>query len=225
MKSHANAILGLENKPIFVTQSTRISYTMSALLTKSLLGAAALLCASLLSAQTIVADPELDSDLRSELENSSINSILNGIANGNGSTNADVSIQQVGDNNQAMIQALSTSPGQRNQVELFQLQNANEAMIRLNGNNNDFSLVQNGEGNIYDGQLRANGAQVEIIQDGSLNLIEQDAVLQENARMQIQQSGIGNELDADNFSGSIQVRQTGGARATLTEIVPSSPRG
>ena len=198
---------------------------MIKLLTPSLICAAAFLLAGSLSAQTIVSDPELDSDLRSEAENSSINSILNGIANGSTSLNADVNILQVGNNNQAVIQALSNTPGQHNQVELYQLQNANNAMIRISGDNNEFSLVQNGQANSYDGRLTADGASVDIIQNGDLNLIEQNAILQDGAQMQIQQNGNGNELDANNFTGSIQVRQSGGARATLTEIVPSTPRG
>lgn len=170
------------------------------------------------------ADPLLmSSDEQSEVDNQlSLMAARRGSTIGN-----EVNLTQVGDNNAALVDLRSTGIDPST-VQITQGTNAtaasNNATLNLLGNGNNFSLTQDGSGNVYNGDLQANRANLTILQQGDANAINQEAILSDDVNMTIRQLNGGNTLNADGYNQSIQVTQSGNANATLREIVPATPR-
>lgn len=139
-------------------------------------------------------------------------------------TDADVDVIQVGDLNRAELQLLSQG-GAASEATIVQAGagnapvNENVVELVLSGSGNAFSIVQQGDRNVYVGDVRAADATIDVLQRGDLNNIQQDVDLANGAGLILQQEGDGNQLNADDYRGMsgrvITVRQTGGAQATL----------
>ncbi len=186
---------------------------------------AGLLLAQTLQAQSTPADPELNDDLRDSYENAELRARLNTLSSARSIGPSDVMIMQVGSGHEAFVQTRALTGAEPTQVEIMQGGGvSNEAALQLIGDGSEVSVTQNGTANVYNGALRADDAEVTIVQDGNFNEMSQRATLTEGTEMELIQQGDNNVLNADDFSTRIRVTQTGGARATLTEIVPGNPR-
>ena len=181
------------------------------------------LCAQDGGTTEVDTDPEEEFDLRTEYENSRNYSLLQELSTGGDLP--QVQVLQVGDFNEATLLLTSTGSGDASAAAAAQLGNGNEAQLELQGDATTFALTQRGDDNLYSGELQAaDGASVEVLQEGSGNVLLQDATLDAGATQEYFQLDDNNQLDASDYSGPVRVVQTGGASATLTEIVPNGGR-
>lgn len=144
-------------------------------------------------------------------------------------TEADVDVVQVGEGNTADLQLFSTGL-QNSTATVVQAGpgnptapvSNNSVALELRGSGNDFSIVQQGNQNVYNGNVTATGADVSVLQRGNDNKIQQTVRLADDAGLILQQEGDGNRLDAGEYEGmpgkQITVRQSGGAQATLRNL-------
>lgn len=177
------------------------------------------------AAQSTPSDPELNADLRGDYENAVLRDRLNSLSSARIAGPNDVMITQVGADHQVFVQTQALTGNRPTEVDVIQRGgNGNQASLQLTGDGSNVALTQNGTSNRYTGVLRADDADIMVLQDGNFNVISQQGTVKDGSQLELTQRGDNNVLNADYFSTQIKVTQTGGANATLTEIVPGNPR-
>ena len=185
------------------------------------------LAAGVASAQRVTSTPTADADIQTTQQTANQAYLANELAGFD--TAADVDIVQRGANNRADVSVVSQG-ATNTQVTIAQVSpdgrsvNDNVVELDLVGPGNRLSVLQQGDANVYLGDVEAADARVDVLQSGSDNVLYQQTQLDPDAGLILRQEGDGNELDASNYRGvmerTITVRQSGGARAVLQDVGP-----
>lgn len=133
----------------------------------------------------------------------------------------DVTTNQVGSNNVAILSILS---GSQNRLETNQLNNQNSVDAYLSGNNNSLIINQTGGGNSLSFGLTGANNRFLLSQDGN-DRLQLQGLQQNNTRLEISQGSGSNSLTIDNTSlfrntlgtgiPNLRIEQTGGATAII----------